>query len=66
MASIITRPPPHFHERQLIKGGKFEKNVIIEATQTHPDILHGGHRHPYQKGNAMILDGIVFSRVVLL
>ena len=29
------------------------KNCFIEAPETHPDILHGGHRNPYQLKNAI-------------
>ena len=32
------------------KGGK---KCVIGAKETHPDILRGGHRNPYQLENAI-------------
>ena len=36
------------------------KKNFIEAPKTHPDILRGGHRNPYQLENAIKSDRIVF------
>ena len=45
----------------LLKGGNLWKNVILEATETHPDILRGRQRYPYQMENALKLAGGSFS-----
>ena len=42
------------------KGGTLRKKCFIEAQETHPDILRGGHRHPYQMEKAIANGGIVF------
>ena len=42
------------------KGDPYEKKCFIEGLETHPDILHGGHRNPYQLENAIKSGGIVF------
>ena len=36
-------------------GGTFVKKVFynIDASEARPDILRGGHRNPYQLGNAI-------------
>ena len=36
------------------------KKCVIGAKETHPDILHGGHRNPYQLENAINNGGIFF------
>ena len=36
------------------------KKCFIEGPETHPDILHGGHRNPYQFKNAIKSGGTVF------
>ena len=36
------------------------KKCVIGAKETHPDILHGGHRNPYQLENAIKSGGVVF------
>ena len=41
------------------------KKVFFGAKETHPDILGGGHRNPYQLENAMKSGGIVFLHVSL-
>ena len=42
------------------KGGTLMKKVFIEAPETHPDILRGGHRNPYQLEKAIKSGGTVF------
>jgi hypothetical protein len=42
------------------KGGPLWKKCFIEALETHPDILGGGHRNPYQLENAIKSGGTVF------
>ena len=37
------------------------KKVFSRAKETHPDILRGGHRNPYQMENAIKSGGTVFS-----
>ena len=48
------------------KGGPLWKNCVIGAKETHPDILHGGHRNPYQLKNAIKSCGTVFCIYVSL
>ena len=36
------------------------KKVFSGAKETHPDILRGGHRNPYQLENAIKSGGTVF------
>ena len=36
------------------------KKYFIEGPDTHPDILRGGNRNPYQLENAIKSGGIVF------
>jgi hypothetical protein len=36
------------------------KKCVIGAKETHPDILGGGHRNPYQLENAIKSGGTVF------
>ena len=36
------------------------KKCVIGAKETHPDILRGGHRNPYQLKNAIKSGGTVF------
>ena len=36
------------------------KKCVIGARETHPDILRGGHRNPYQLENAIKSGGKVF------
>ena len=36
------------------------KKCFIEGPETHPDILRGGHRNPYQFKNAIKSGGTVF------
>ena len=36
------------------------KKCVIGAKETHPDILGGGHRNPYQLENAIKSGGPVF------
>ena len=38
---------------------------FIEGPETHPDILHGGHRYQYQLENAIKSGGIVFCYISL-
>ena len=42
------------------KGGPVGKKCFIEAPETHPDILRGGHKNPYQLENAIKSGGTVF------
>ena len=37
------------------------KKVFSGAKETHPDILRGGHRNPYQLENVIKSGGTVFS-----
>ena len=48
-----------------LKGGALEQKCFIEAPETHPDILRGGHRNPYQLENATKRGGIVFLLISL-
>ena len=41
------------------------KKYVIGAKKTHPDILHGGHRNPYQLENAIKSGGTVFLHISL-
>ena len=41
------------------------KKSFIEAPETHPDILRGGHRNPYQLENAIKSGGIFFLLISL-
>ena len=44
-----------------LKGGDpYEKKCFLGAKETHPDILRGGHRNPYQLENAIKSGGTVF------
>ena len=36
---------------------------FIEGPETHPDILHGGHRNLYQLENAIKSGGTVFAYI---
>ena len=36
------------------------KKCVLGAEETHPDILHGGHKNPYQLENAFKSGGTVF------
>ena len=45
------------------KGGPLGKKCFIEAPETHPDILQGGHRNPYQLENTIKSGGIVFCNL---
>ena len=38
----------------------YEKKCVIGAKETHPDILCGGHRNPYQLKNAIKSGGTLF------
>ena len=42
------------------KGGPLRKKCFIEAPETPPDILRGGHRNPYRLENATKSGGTVF------
>jgi hypothetical protein len=44
----------------LEKGNVNEKKVFSGAKETHPDILRGGHRNPYQFENAIKSGGSIF------
>ena len=35
------------------KEGPLGKKCFIEAPETHPDIMRGGHKNPYQLENAV-------------
>ena len=41
-------------------GVPLRKKCFIEAPETHPNILHGGHRNPYQFKNAIKSGGTDF------
>ena len=47
------------------KEGTFIKKCFLEAKKTHPDILCGGHRNPYQLENAIKSGGTVFLHISL-
>jgi hypothetical protein len=53
---------PLFNKENLndSKGGPLPKKCFIEGPETHPDILRGGHRNPYQFENAIKSGGTVF------
>ena len=40
--------------------GPLWKKFVIGAKETHPDILHGDHRNPYQLENVIKSGGTVF------
>ena len=42
-------------------NSNFMKKSSIEAPETHPDFLRGGHRNPYQLENVIKSGGVVFS-----
>ena len=42
------------------KGETLIKKCFLGAKETHPDILRGGHRNPYQLENAIKSGGTVF------
>ena len=46
-------------------GDPYEKRCVIGAKETHPDILRGGHRNPYQFENAIKSGGTVFLLISL-
>ena len=46
----------------LFKGGIPIKTGSLEDSLTPPNILHGGHKYPYQMENAIKVVGIVFSK----
>ena len=48
------------------KGGPLWKKCVIGAKETHPDILRGGHRNPYQLENAIKSVGTVFLHLSLV
>ena len=41
------------------------KTFFIGAKETHPDILRGGHKNPYQLENAIKSGGTVFFLISL-
>ena len=53
----------YVHEAQLpgrLLGTLMKEKCLLEAKETHPDILRGGHRNPYQLENAIKSGGPVF------
>ena len=46
-------------------GGTFMKKCFLGAKETHPDILHGGHRNPNQLENAVKVMGQFFAYITL-
>ena len=49
----------------FFNGGTLIKKCVIGAKETHPDILGGGHRNPYQMENATKSGGTVFLIISL-
>ena len=47
------------------KGGPLWNKCFVEDPETHPDILGGGHRNPYQMENATKSGGTVFLIISL-
>ena len=47
-----------------LKGGPLWKKCFQEAKETHPNILRGGHRNPYQLENAINSGGTVFDHII--
>ena len=45
------------------KVGHLRKKCFIEGPETHPDILCGGHRNPYQLENAVKVVGQFFANI---
>ena len=73
--------PPLWRKKLRInsKGDFYEKKCLIGAKETHTDILHGGHRNPFQLENAIksgtvfciyhqgaVLSGMVVSKKVII
>ena len=48
-----------------IQRGNLIKKFFIGAPETHPDILCGGHRNPYQLESAIKSGGTVFLLISL-
>ena len=57
---FIRVPPLDKENLNEFKGGTLMKKCFIEGPETHPDILSGGHRNPYQLENAINSGGTVF------
>ena len=55
---------PPFEEinfKLIQRGNPYEKKCAFWAKETHPDILRGGHRNPYQMENVIKSGGTVFG-----
>ena len=56
-------PPLDKQNFELIqRGNLMKKKCFIEAPDTNPDILRGGHRKPYQFKNAKKVVGNFFAK----
>ena len=56
-------PPLEKGNVNEFKGETLMKKGFSGAKKTHPDILGGGHRNPYQLGNAIKIGGTVFLHI---
>ena len=57
---FIRVPPLNYLNFLSPKGGPSWRKCFLGAKETHPDILNGGHRDPYQLKNATKSGGTVF------